>query len=97
MANPPKKGSPAMCARRPASCLGYNPDDNDSEDEAIGLAAFVLEVENKAREWKCQSCHRSDVSAHPGDNGHSCRYCWAQWRLHELASDTDVPNLTRHT
>eukprot|EP00969_Alexandrium_andersonii_P199462 8809425-Alexandrium_andersonii.AAC.1 len=69
MAHPPKKGSPAMCAKRPASCLAYDPANNDPEEgEGLGVAAFVIDVEHQARKWKCQSCLRSDASAHPSNN-----------------------------
>ena len=98
MANLPTEDSKPACGKRPASAVGYDPEEEDSEeDRKIGMAAWLLEAEDKSRSWKCAGCHRSDVSKVPVDNGVACVFCYNVRRLQLLGSDLDVPNTTRRT
>eukprot|EP00969_Alexandrium_andersonii_P243839 10772246-Alexandrium_andersonii.AAC.1 len=61
MANLAMEGSPPECKKRPAPAVGYDPEEEDSEeDRKISMACWIAEVEKNARSWKCASCHRRD-------------------------------------
>eukprot|EP00969_Alexandrium_andersonii_P253647 11210381-Alexandrium_andersonii.AAC.1 len=84
---PPKQAT-GVVAKRPAACLLGNPTDDDSDDERLRVAAVVIDVEASARSWKCEACCRSDVSAHPANNGACCCFCFSWWRPCETSPVT---------